>query len=80
MQTRIKKQKNASNFFEFIFKLYIYIIQHWGVESIEALLYIIKVTLYPTIMEKYEMKMIYKKHDKTYLNVYFYSWNKKLTR
>jgi hypothetical protein len=47
------------------------IIQHWGVESIIALLYIIKVTLYPTLMENYEMKLIYKKHDKKYLNVFF---------
>jgi hypothetical protein len=65
-------------FLIFLKIIYIYI-QHWGVESIEALLYIIKVTLCPTIMEKYEMKLIYKKHDKKYLNVSFYSWNKKLT-
>jgi len=58
--------------------LYI-IIQHWGVEYIKALLYIIKFTLYPIIMGKYVMKLIYKKHDKIYLNVSFYSWNKKLT-
>jgi hypothetical protein len=59
---------------------YIYIIiQHWGVEYIKALLYIIKFTLYPIIMEKYEMKLIYKKHEKNYLNVSLYYWNKTLT-
>jgi hypothetical protein len=49
-------------FFEFVF-IYL-IIQHWGVEYIKALLYIIKFTLYPIIMEKYEMKLIYKNMTK----------------